>query len=46
MKQDTWLLCHVHAFSFLGGATPCIIPDNLIAWLLIDPRRHAIDIED
>lgn len=29
MKQDTWLLCHVHAFSFLGGATPCIVPDNL-----------------
>lgn len=29
MKRDTWLLCHVHAFSFLGGATPCIVPDNL-----------------
>ena len=29
LKQDTLLPCHVHAFSFLGGATFCIAPDNL-----------------
>ena len=29
MKLDTWLLCHAQTFSFLGGATPHIAPDNL-----------------
>ena len=38
MKQDTWLLCHVHAFSFLGGATPCIVPDNLKTGVTAHPR--------
>lgn len=38
MKQDTWLLCHVHAFSFLGGATPCIVPDNLRTGVTAHPR--------
>ena len=28
MKQDTWLRCHVHAFAYLGGSTPCIVPDQ------------------
>lgn len=48
MKQDTWLLCHVHAFSFLGGATPCIVPDNLrtghapqVPVLREEPLLHA-----
>ena len=22
-KQNTWLNCHVHAFEYFGGATPC-----------------------
>lgn len=38
MKQDTWLLCHVHAFSFPHGATPCIVPDNLRTRLLRGDR--------
>lgn len=38
MKQDTWLLCHVQAFSFLGGATPCIVPDNLRTGVTAHPR--------
>lgn len=38
MKQDTWLLCHVHAFSFLGGATPCIIPGKLRTGVAAHPR--------
>lgn len=37
MKQDTWLRCHVHAFEFLGGSTPMIVPDNLKTGV----RSHA-----
>ena len=42
MKQDTWLLCHVHAFSFLGGATPCIVPDNLRTGVTAHPRAGEL----
>lgn len=36
MKQDTWLRCHAHAFSYFGGPTPCVVPDNLKAGV----KRH------
>ena len=29
MKQDTWLLCHVHMFEHFGGSVPVIVPDNM-----------------
>ena len=28
MKQENWLLCHVHAYSYFGGVTRLLIPDN------------------
>lgn len=28
MKTENWLVCHVHAFSYFGGATRLLIPDN------------------
>ena len=28
MKLENWLLCHVHAFEYFGGATRLLIPDN------------------
>ena len=28
MKQERWLLCHVHAFSYFGGVPRLLIPDN------------------
>lgn len=28
MKTENWLLCHVHAFNYFGGATRLLIPDN------------------
>jgi len=28
MKQENWLLCHVHAYEYFGGATRLLIPDN------------------
>ena len=39
MKQDTWLRCHVHAFAYLGGSTPCIVPDNLKTGVESHPRE-------
>ena len=42
MKQDTWLRCHVHAFEFLGGATPCIAPDNLKTGVTAHPREGEV----
>lgn len=42
MKQDTWLRCHVHAFEFLGGATPCIAPDNLKTGVTAHPREGGV----
>ena len=29
MKSDDWILAHVHAYDFYGGATRLLIPDNL-----------------
>jgi transposase len=29
MKMENWLMCHVHAYSYFGGATKLLVPDNL-----------------
>ena len=29
MKQENWLLCHVHAYEYFGGVTKILVPDNL-----------------
>lgn len=46
MKQDTWLRCHVHAFSYLGGSTPCIVPDNLKAGVARHPREGEVELNE
>ena len=28
MKLENWLLCHIHAFTYFGGVTRLLIPDN------------------
>ena len=42
MRQDTWLRCHVHAFEFLGGSTPVIVPDNLKTGVRSHPREGEV----
>ena len=42
MRERTWLRCHVHAFEFLGGATPCIAPDNLKTGVTAHPREGEV----
>lgn len=29
MKQENWLLCHIHAYEYFGGVTKILVPDNL-----------------
>ena len=30
-RVETWLLCHIHAFTFFGGVPERMVPDNLKA---------------
>ena len=32
MREDTWLRCHVHAFAYMGGSTPCIVLSSSPIW--------------
>lgn len=43
MREDTWLRCHVHAFAYTGGSTPCIVPDNLRAGVRAHPREGEVE---
>lgn len=29
MKEQDWIDAHIHAYSFFGGSTPLLIPDNV-----------------
>lgn len=29
MKQENWLMCHIHAYEYFGGVTRVLVPDNL-----------------
>lgn len=46
MKQDTWLLCHIHAFEFFGGSTACIVPDNLKTGVIKHPREGEVILNE
>lgn len=46
MKEDTWLRCRVRAFGYMGGSTPCIVPDNLKAGVKRHPKEGEVEIND
>ena len=46
MKQNTWLYCHVHAFEYFGGVTPCIVPDNLKTGVRRHPKEGEVELND
>lgn len=46
MKQGSWLRCHVHAFEFFGGSTPCIVPDNLKTGVRRHPREGEVELNE
>ena len=42
MKSENWLLCHAHAYSYFGGSTRLLIPDNLKTGVTKNTRYETI----
>lgn len=42
MKTTNWLLCHVHAYNYFGGATRLLIPDNLKTGVVKNTRYDTV----
>ena len=42
MKLENWLLCHAHAYSYFGGVTRLLIPDNLKTGVSKNTRYETI----
>ena len=42
MKSETWIACHVNMYSYFGGATRLIIPDNLRVGVDSNTRYETI----
>lgn len=42
MKQNTWLLCHVNAYSFFGGVAVRLVCDNLKTGVIKHPKEGEI----
>ena len=41
MKQENWLLCHVHAYEYFGGVTKILVPDNLKTGVTANTRYET-----
>ncbi len=46
MKQNTWLLCHVHAYEFFGGVAVRCVCDNLRTGVTSHPREGEIVLNE
>ena len=42
MKLENWLLCHAHAYSYFGGVTRLLIPDNLKTGVTKNTRYETV----
>ena len=42
MAQESWLKCHVHAYSWFGGVTRLLIPDNLKTGVSRNTRYETV----
>lgn len=42
MKVTNWLLCHAHAYSYFGGVTRLLIPDNLKTGVVKNTRYDTV----
>ena len=42
MKSNHWIEAHVHAYSFFGGATRILVPDNLKTGVIKNTRTELI----
>ncbi|MBR1385053.1 MAG: transposase, partial [Ruminococcus sp.] len=43
MKQENWLMCHVHAYEYFGGVTRVLVPDNLKTGVVANTRLQAVE---
>ena len=41
MKQENWLMCHVHAYEYFGGVTRILVPDNLKTGVTTNTRYET-----
>lgn len=41
MKQENWLLCHIHAYSYFGGVTRVLVPDNLKTGVIANTKYET-----
>lgn len=41
MKQENWLMCHVHAYEYFGGVTRVLVPDNLKTGVVANTRYET-----
>ena len=46
MKQNTWLMCHVHAWEFFGGVAVRTVCDNLKTGVVKHPRDGEIVLNE
>lgn len=42
MKQENWLMCHANAYSYFGGVTRLLIPDNLKTGVISNTRYETV----
>jgi len=42
MKSECWLNCHAHAYSYFGGVSRLLIPDNLKTGIIKNNRYETI----
>ena len=42
MKQENWLLCHVHAFDYFGGVPRLLISDNAKTATITNNRYEVV----
>ena len=42
MKSENFILCHVHAYEYFGGATRLVVPDNLKAGVTKNTRYETL----
>ena len=41
MKQENWLMCHIHAYEYFGGVTRILVPDNLRTGVTANTRYET-----
>lgn len=42
MKSETWIACHVNMYTYFGGSTRLLIPDNLLTGVISNTRYETI----